>query len=115
MSKNKFEIKIEINNLDKIKRAESKVIAKIMKAWGIYLAGKWSEMISKKGVVDTGTFMKSPQSKPLEKEVIVGSAVEYSPFLELGTSKTKARPTLEPTLKGNKEELKKIAEKILKK
>lgn len=114
MSKDRFDIKIEVNNINKVKRAEKNAIAKILKAWGIYIAGKWSEMISRKGVVDTGTFMKSPQSKPLEKEVIIGSALEYAPFLEVGTSKTKARPTLEPTLKENRENLKEIAEKILK-
>ena len=49
-----------------------------------------------------------------DKQTIVGNPVQYGIFLENGTSKRRARPTLKPAIMENREKLKDIAEKELK-
>ncbi len=48
--------------------------------------------------VDTGRLRNSVThlTKPAEKSVYVGTNVEYAPYVELGTSRTKAQPFLRP-------------------
>lgn len=64
---------------------------------------KWPA-IPKKGV-KAGKTTIAPQ---MEKKAVVGSNVEYAPFVEMGTSKMTARPFLRPALEACRNEIKRI-------
>ena len=49
-----------------------------------------------------------------EGEVVIGTNVEYGPFVEMGTSRSRPYPFLRPALENNKATLKKILEDTLK-
>lgn len=68
-----------------------------------------------KCTVDTGTLKRSITNvvDDDEKSVTIGSNVEYAPYVELGTSKQKAKPYLNPSVIENKDKLKSILEKYL--
>ncbi|AYR04346.1 hypothetical protein CPD1_067 [Clostridium phage CPD1] len=46
--------------------------------------------------------------------MVLGFNVEYAPFLEAGTSRQPARPTLKPAIMDYKEDYKKLIEQTLK-
>lgn len=113
MTNNKFEIKIE-NNIPKAKSELKRKLRKIFEMWGIFLTKEWVMRIKKAKLIDTGRFMNGVTYKSDDKQTIVGNPVQYSVFLENGTSKRRARPTLKPAILENREKLKDIAEKELK-
>lgn len=88
----------------------------ILNAIGLKAVSIWEKIITVKKVVDTGRFRNSVNYavKPSEKKVILGSNVQYAPWLELGTKKMKARPTLKPTILEYTDTYKQITEQILK-
>lgn len=49
-----------------------------------------------------------------EDAVYIGTNVEYAPYVEYGTRRTKAQPFLKPAVQDHAEEYKKIAERFLK-
>lgn len=49
-----------------------------------------------------------------EKTVYIGTNVEYAPYVEMGTSKTKAQPYLKPAATNHNDEYKAIIERYLK-
>ena len=113
MKGNKFEIKVE-NNVSRAKSELKSKLRKIFEMWGIFLTKEWVMRIKKAKLIDTGRFMNGVTYKSDDKQTIVGNPVEYSSFLENGTSKMRARPTLKPAIMENREKLKNIAEKELK-
>lgn len=60
--------------------------------------------------VVTGTLRRSITHEPKKpkRKVVVGSNVEYAPFVEMGTSKMSARPYLRPALHANMEKIRKL-------
>ena len=48
-----------------------------------------------------------------EKTEIIASAVKYSPYVELGTYKMRARPFLRPALENHREEYRQVFEREL--
>jgi HK97 gp10 family phage protein len=66
--------------------------------------------------VDTGRLRNSITNavRADEKAVYIGSNVEYAAFDELGTSRMKARPYLEPAATEHNAEYKALAEQALK-
>jgi len=59
--------------------------------------------------VRTGTLKRSITHEFLDKNMaIVGSNVEYAPYVELGTSRMAARPFLRPALHKNLKEIKRL-------
>lgn len=50
-----------------------------------------------------------------EKSVYIGSNVEYAPYVELGTTRSRAKPYLRPAAENHSEEYKKIIENELRK
>jgi len=66
--------------------------------------------------VDTGLLVNSitHQVSPQEQAVYVGTNVEYAPYVELGTQKTRAYPFLKPAVTEHIDELKSLAEDALK-
>ncbi len=60
-------------------------------------------------LVDTSTLKRSITHEfPDEHTAIVGSNVEYAPFVELGTSKWAGKPFLRPALAKNMKAIKKL-------
>lgn len=49
-----------------------------------------------------------------DKSVVIGTNVEYAAFVELGTSKMRARPYLRPAAEDHSQEYKAIVEEALK-
>lgn len=66
--------------------------------------------------VDTGRLRNSITHEVREREnaVYIGSNVEYAAFVELGTSRMKARPYLKPAATEHTAEYKALAEQALK-
>jgi len=58
----------------------------------------------------TGTLRRSITHEPTvpEREVLVGTNVEYAAYVELGTSKMAAQPYLRPALEANVNEIRKL-------
>ena len=56
----------------------------------------------------TGNLRNSITYKVKEEEAIVGTNVEYAPYVEFGTSKMEAQPYLEPSLHNNKKKIEKL-------
>lgn len=79
------------------------VDTELRRLFDITLTGA-GELVRSKAVlltpVDTGRLRNSIdyQVNPEEREVIIGTPVEYAPMIELGTSKQKAQPFLKPGL-----------------
>lgn len=67
--------------------------------------------------VDTGRLRNSitHQVRPSEKSVYIGTNVEYAPYVELSTSRTKGQPFLRPAAADHEGTYKKIFESNLKK
>ncbi|MDF2589832.1 MAG: hypothetical protein K0S41_3673 [Anaerocolumna sp.] len=65
--------------------------------------------------VDKGTLKRSITNVVDEKEksVIIGTNVEYAPYVELGTSTQSAKPYLTPAIKENEEKINEILQKHL--
>jgi HK97 gp10 family phage protein len=55
----------------------------------------------------------SANGTPKEGEVYIGTNVEYAPYVELGTSKQKAKPYLAPAIQRHIEEYKQILKSTL--
>ncbi|MEG0282568.1 MAG: hypothetical protein RR662_05265 [Clostridia bacterium] len=49
-----------------------------------------------------------------ETTEVIGTNIEYAPFVELGTYKMKAKPFLKPAIMKNRKEYKAIVNEILK-
>lgn len=66
--------------------------------------------------VDTGRLRNSITNavRSDEESVYIGSNVEYAAFVELGTSRMKARPYLKPAATEHSAEYKSLAEQALK-
>ena len=65
--------------------------------------------------VDTGRLRNSitHQVRPSEKSVYIGTNVEYAPYVELSTSRTKGQPFLRPAATDHENTYRKIFEKYL--
>lgn len=65
--------------------------------------------------VDTGNLRNSITHQQFdERTEVVGSNVEYAPYVELGTVKMGARPFLRPAAEGHVAEYKSILETVMK-
>ncbi len=108
-------IKFEDNSPEFLAEMDRKM-PQILTAIGTKAVSIWQKIITEKRVVDTGRFRNSANYaiKSEQKKVIIGSNVKYAPFLELGTYKMKARPTLKPTVLEHTDTYKQLTEQILK-
>ena len=91
----KIEVKL-IDNSEAFKNALPEQINAALIAIGMTAEGYAKQRCP----VDTGRLRNSITNEPIpeEKAVIVGTAVEYGPFVELGTSKQRAQPFLVPAV-----------------
>lgn len=86
----------------------------ILKAIGLKAVSIWQKIITLKKVIDTGTFRNSCASEVGKDYVIIGNPVEYATWLEIGTSKMSARPTLTPTILEYSDSYELLAKQIMK-
>lgn len=78
---------------------------------GVYKAGLKVESDAKQVVpVDSGALKGSigTSSKDGGMTVAIGTNLEYAPYVELGTSKMRAQPYLQPSLQKNKSNAQKL-------
>lgn len=64
--------------------------------------------------VDTGNLRNSITHRTEENNEVIGTNVEYAPYVELGTQRTKAQPFLKPAAADHTGEYEKIIEQYLK-
>ena len=64
--------------------------------------------------VKGGSDSTTPHGSPEKNNVVIGTNVEYAPYIELGTSNIAARPYLKPAIASNISKFKQIIEEELK-
>lgn len=64
--------------------------------------------------VDTGRLRNSITHVAEENQVTIGTNVEYAPYVEMGTVKTKAQPFLGPSITNHISQYEQIVEQTLK-
>ena len=105
-----IEVKIEANNIEKIKAACADQVSAALEAIGMQ-AENYAKLLCP---VDTGNLRNSiTHQQENENTEVIGSAVEYAAYVEMGTRKTKAQPYLEPAVKNHIDEYKRMFEYVL--
>lgn len=106
-------LEIEEDNALAIVNAIDQALAKALEEVGLVAEG----YAKKACPVDTGRLRNSitHQVRPSEKSVYIGTNVEYAPYVELSTSRTKGQPFLRPAAADHEGTYKKIFESELKK
>lgn len=95
-----------IDNSKQILNMSEKAKEKALTAIGLKAVGDWQKEIRNQGLVDTARFVNSPRKEVdvSKSHVIVGTDISdppYPVFLELGTSRMSAKPTLRPSIENN--------------
>lgn len=106
-------IEIREDNARQIADAIDQALVKALEEVGLIAEG----YAKKACPVDTGRLRNSitHQVRPSEKSVYIGTNVEYAPYVELSTSRTKGQPFLRPAAADHENTYKKIFESELKK
>lgn len=104
-------MKVEIteNNVDEIIAKKNEAIRRGLEACG----AQAQAYASLKTPVDTGRLRASTDWYVDGDYVIIGNVQEYAPYVELGTSRTKAQPFLKPAVEGRGKEYQAIIENEL--
>ena len=96
-------------------KAEVEQAIKEAIARGLEICGGKAESYAKGACpVDTGRLRNSITHEVSDDYVEIGSAVEYAPYVELGTVHMKAQPYLSPAVEGHVDEYKNILETEMK-
>ena len=111
------------SNAALVKRATQEAIDRALEACGLYAEAAAKLEIERpkphkngeiRPNVDTGRLVNSiTHTKADDMTEVVGTNVEYAPYVEYGTAKTLAYPFLKPALEKNIEKYKAIIEKYL--
>lgn len=104
-------LEIREDNAQRIAEAIDQALAKALEEVGLVAEG----YAKKACPVDTGRLRNSitHQVRPSEKSVYIGTNVEYAPYVELSTSRTKGQPFLRPAANDHENTYRKIFEKYL--
>lgn len=98
------------DNFDEIRRDLERANRRGLKAVAMSLEG-----YAKSGTpVDTGRLKGSINHRTTEDSAIVGTNVEYSEYVEYGTSRQKAQPFMRPALYDNDDRMKSLYSKFIK-
>lgn len=106
-------LEIREDNARQIADAIDQALAKALEEVGLVAEG----YAKKACPVDTGRLWNSitHQVRPSEKSVYIGTNVEYAPYVEFSTSRTKGQPFLRPAATDHEDTYKKIFESNLRK
>ena len=104
-------LEIREDNAQRIAEAIDQALAKALEEVGLVAEG----YAKKACPVDTERLRNSitHQVRPSEKSVYIGTNVEYAPYVELSTSRTKGQPFLRPAANDHENTYRKIFEKYL--
>ena len=104
-------LEIREDNARQIADAIDQALARALEEVGLVAEG----YAKKACPVDTGRLRNSitHQVRPSEKSVYIGTNVEYAPYVELSTSRTKGQPFLRPAATDHENTYRKIFEKYL--
>lgn len=106
-----FEVKLDINT-DKVKQATQAAIDRALEICG----GKAESYAKQLCPVDTGNLRNSiTHEKEDDRTEVIGSNVEYAPYVELGTYRMKARPYIRPAIENHVKEYVEVFERELSK
>lgn len=110
-----FDVKIENNNIDAVKEELELRIAQALETVGAQAENYTKLNLYPGHGFDTGLLRNSiTHAVAMDEEAVyVGSNVEYSSYVELGTSKTKPVPFLKPAIEENMDEYREIVKKTL--
>lgn len=98
------------DNSSQVKATKDEAVARALEAIGLQAEG-YAKMLAP---VDTGRLRNSLTHTVEGSTAFIGTNVEYAPYQEFGTSRTKAHPFLKPAVMDHIEEYRGIAEKELK-
>jgi HK97 gp10 family phage protein len=112
MGKQIASVRIENDHTEEVLRALKDGTEEILTRWGEAAEGFAKEICP----VDTGNLRNSItyDVKESENAVYIGSAVEYAPYVELGTSRMKAKPYLRPAIEDNMQTYENIMNDVIK-
>lgn len=104
-----FEVKLTADNTDEVLRELNEAVQR-----GLEMIGLQGEGYAKRLCpVDTGNLRNSITHDRDDDSAYIGTNVEYAPYVEYGTSKTKAQPFLQPAAEDHVDEYKQILESCL--
>ena len=105
-------IRVTQDNSAEVIESKNAAVIRALEAIGLQAEG-YAKL---KAPVDTGRLRNSITHSlaPEEEAVYIGTNVEYAPYVEYGTRRTKAQPYLKPAVQDHAEEYKRIAESFLK-
>lgn len=106
--------KIEVDNLEKVLEEKAQAVNTVLNTIGLYAERYAKESLTNQGAVDTGRLRNSVSYAVDGDTVMVGTNVEYAPYIELGTYRMKARPYIRPAIEDHISEYEKILQTILK-
>lgn len=98
------------SNVDLFKDALPEQIAMALEAIGMTAESYAKDLCP----VDTGRLRNSISHATDGDSVYIGTNVEYAAYVELGTSKSKARPYLRPAAENHTDEYRSLVEQALK-
>lgn len=111
-----------ISNADQVIAAKDEAVTKALIVIGLEAEKHAKEEVTRKvydtppspTYVRTGRLRNSIANEHDDTSVYVGTNVEYAPYVELGTSKMKARPFIGPAISEHISEYEEIFRRILK-
>lgn len=98
------------DNSEQVLQAMKEALDRALEAIGFTAEGHAKELCP----VDTGRLRNSITHVTEDEAVYIGTNVEYAPYIELGTSRMKARPFLRPAAENFGNEYKAILEESMK-
>lgn len=106
------DVRITQNNVKKIKDLSDDAVDRILDTWALMAEAYAKTEITKKKAIDTGNLRNSITARPTVhngvKATVVGTPVEYGPYVELGTYKMAARPFIRPAVEEHVSDYKEV-------
>ena len=105
----RMQFNMELDNSELIINAAHSQVQKALKTVGM----KAEKNAKKICPVDTGNLRNSITHQNDKDTVYIGTNVEYAPYVELGTSKMRARPFLKPAVENYGEQYKDLLKQAM--
>ena len=102
-------LKVNLNShLNDVLNAEDEAVQRALEMIGLQGEAYAKSEITRQKAIDTGRLRNSISHEVVGDTAVIGTNVEYASYVELGTSKMKARPYLRPAAADHADEYKKI-------